>query len=63
MFNKSVVLAAMASMAFSQIGKASDVIEHYGHTTPSRNGDTPSGAAASKRAAAKRRNIRARGRK
>lgn len=32
----------------------------YGHTVPSRNGGTPSGAAASKRAAAKRRNVRVR---
>lgn len=32
----------------------------YKRTVPSRNGGTPSGAAASKRAAAKRRNMRAR---
>lgn len=35
----------------------------YKRTVPSRNGGTPSGAAASKRAAAKRRNVRARARK
>lgn len=66
MFNKSVVLAAMANVSFSGFGEALDLMggaPRYGHTTPTRNGGTPSGAAASKRAAAKRRNVRARGRK
>lgn len=43
----------------SKFGEALSMPD-YNRTVPSRNGGTPSGAAASKRAAAKRRNVRAR---
>lgn len=40
-----------------------DLLPRYGHTTPSPNSGTRSGAAASKRAATKRQNMRARSNK
>lgn len=48
----------------SKFGEALDGYTiNWGRTFKSRNGGTPSGAAANKRAATKRRNMRARSRK
>ena len=62
---KQRILAALAGTGLASkvsFGDSFDSGEplRYGHTVPARNGGTLSGAAASKRAAAKRRNVRAR---
>ena len=46
-----------------RLADADGAAPRYGVTFPSRNGGTQSGAAAAKRAAKKRRNLRARGAK
>lgn len=60
---KSKIIALLGGISGVSVGyplTAPDILPDYKRTTPSRNGGTPSGAAASKRAAAKRRNVRAR---